>query len=217
MKARLGRFAIETAVGNIVDTDVDALVNASNTDLVLGKAGVAGAIVAAGGHAIQAQCDEISPIVLGEAVVTGSGNLRHRFVIHAAVLSLGLGGPTERTIEDATRNALRRANENRLKSVAMPALGTGAAGFSMDRAAKTMVRVLGEEGEKTRSVERVVLVLLTEQDRVYFDRALADRAIPEGRMSPAEGRMSPEGRGSSDESDGSSSEEGAAGSSSAEV
>ena len=62
--------------------------NAANSDLVLG-AGVAGAIRDKGGPSIQAECDAIGPIAVGDAAVTGAGELRARFVIHAAGMPPG--------------------------------------------------------------------------------------------------------------------------------
>jgi O-acetyl-ADP-ribose deacetylase (regulator of RNase III) len=80
--------------GDLVEQEVDAIVNAANNDLQLG-AGVAGAIRRAGGPTIQDECDAHGPVKVGGAAITGAGNLRARFVIHAA--SMSLGGRTTRT------------------------------------------------------------------------------------------------------------------------
>ncbi len=74
--------------GDITEEEVDAIVNAANSALVLG-AGVAGAIREKGGPEIQAECDAIGPIGVGDAVVTGAGRLRARFVIKDADKSYG--------------------------------------------------------------------------------------------------------------------------------
>ena len=80
--------------GDLVEQDVDAIVNAANNDLVLGG-GVAGAIRRRGGPAIQRDCDAHGPVNVGEAAVTGAGDLPARLVIHAA--SMALGGRTTAT------------------------------------------------------------------------------------------------------------------------
>ena len=67
-----GRIAI--CEGDLTEQAVDAIVNAANSALVLG-AGVAGAIRAKGGPSIQAECDAIGPIEVGDAAVTGAGDL----------------------------------------------------------------------------------------------------------------------------------------------
>src|ERR1700694_3259760 len=77
--------------GDLVDQDVDAIVNAANNDLILGG-GVAGAIRTRGGPAIQAECTAHGPVKVGEAAITGGGELRAHHVIHAA--SMALGGQT---------------------------------------------------------------------------------------------------------------------------
>ena len=69
---------IEIIKGDICDLDVDAIVNAANTDLKLGS-GVAGAIRNKGGSTIQLECDEHGPISLGEAAITGAGNRSNIF------------------------------------------------------------------------------------------------------------------------------------------
>jgi O-acetyl-ADP-ribose deacetylase (regulator of RNase III) len=74
--------------GNLVDQEVDAIVNAANNELVLGG-GVAGAIRSRGGAAIQRECDAHGPVRVGEAAVTGGGELPARHVIHAASMQLG--------------------------------------------------------------------------------------------------------------------------------
>jgi O-acetyl-ADP-ribose deacetylase (regulator of RNase III) len=128
---------IKVLRGDLTDQDADAIVNAANNDLKLGG-GVAGAIRRKGGPAIQAECDRIGPIPLGEAAITGGGNLRARWVIHAA--SMRLGEPTsEKNLRLATRNSLLRAKEKGLRSIAFPAVGTGIAGFPMGRCAEVML------------------------------------------------------------------------------
>src|ERR1700686_313947 len=113
--------------GDLTEMDVDAIVNAANNDLQLGG-GVAGAIRRKGGDAIQRECDAIGSIPIGGAAITGGGNLKACHVIHAA--SMQLGGPaTAQALRSATAHSLRIASENKLTSIAFPAVGTGIAGF----------------------------------------------------------------------------------------
>jgi O-acetyl-ADP-ribose deacetylase (regulator of RNase III) len=123
--------------GDITDCDFDAIVNAANNDLILG-AGVAGAIRKKGGPEIQIECDRIGTIPLGEAAVTTGGRLKSKFVIHAASMRLG-GRTSEEHLRSATRNSLRRAAERKLKTIGLPAIGTGIAGFPMKRCAQVML------------------------------------------------------------------------------
>jgi O-acetyl-ADP-ribose deacetylase (regulator of RNase III) len=156
--------------GDITDETTDAVVNAANTELILG-AGVAGAIRRKGGGAVQAECSKIGPIPLGEAAVTTGGNLSARYVIHAA--SMGLGGPltTESSLRDSVHNSLMRAVEKGLKSVAFPAIGTGVAGFPAEQCARIMLgeidRFLRQEASP---LEEVHIVLYDRPTLEVFQR-----------------------------------------------
>src|ERR1700686_5087532 len=121
------RSKVAIRQGDLTAAKVDAIVNAANNDLILGG-GVAGAIRARGGSSIQEECGRLGPIRIGEAAITGGGNLPARHVIHAASMALG-GLTAEPGLRESTRNSLLRARENRLESIAVPAIGTGIAGF----------------------------------------------------------------------------------------
>src|SRR5258708_26848896 len=126
--------------GDLVEQDVDAIVNAANNNLVLG-AGVAGAIRRRGGAAIQQECDAKGPIRVGEAAITGAGDLPARVVIHAASMSLG-GVTTSHALRSSIEQSLRLARENGVRSIAIPAVGTGIARFPMDECAIVMAGAL---------------------------------------------------------------------------
>lgn len=143
--------------GDLTDQAVDAIVNAANNDLTLGG-GVAGAIRRRGGMSIQAECDALGTIPLGEAAITGAGQLKARYVIHAASMRLG-GTTTEENLRLSTRNSLLRAKEKGLRSIAFPAVGTGIAGFPMQRCAEVMFEEAVEHLAGETSVEDVRFVL----------------------------------------------------------
>jgi O-acetyl-ADP-ribose deacetylase (regulator of RNase III) len=138
----IGDITVTVERGDITDQDVDGIVNAANNDLLLG-AGVAGAIARRGGPAVQAECDRIGPISVGDAAITGGGNLTARHVLHAA--SMHLGG---RTSPDALRSSMRRcfqlAAENALTSIAIPAVGTGVARLPLQECARVMADCVRE-------------------------------------------------------------------------
>src|SRR5215813_14547584 len=113
------RDLIELRKGDITrQPDVDAIVNAANTELWLGS-GVAGAIAAAAGPEIEEEAVGKGPIRLGEAVETNAGNLPNKYIIHAA--AMGYRPEDARVpkregslssaaiIEASTRNSLLRA------------------------------------------------------------------------------------------------------------
>jgi len=173
---------IEIRQGDITDQpDVDAIVNAANTDLMLG-AGVAGAIRRKGGNIIDEEGRKKAPIRLGEAAVTTAGSLPNKFVIHAAAMGYrpeddlvpkkpGTESSAE-IIRDATINSLRRAEELKLKSIAFPALATGVAGFPVDECAEVMITAARDYASKhpDSSIELVVFVLFTSADHAVFKK-----------------------------------------------
>ncbi|AFV75312.1 putative phosphatase, C-terminal domain of histone macro H2A1 like protein [Thermus oshimai JL-2] len=132
---------IRVAEGDITGFEGEAIVNAANNWLKLG-AGVAGAILRKGGPSIQEECDRIGPIRVGEAAVTGAGNLKARYVIHAAVL--GDEPASLDTVRRATRSALEKAVALGLKTVAFPLLGTGVGGLPVEAVARVMVEEIRE-------------------------------------------------------------------------
>ena len=90
--------------GDLTEMDTDAIVNAANNDLQLGG-GVAGAIRRKGGPEIQTECNEIGTIPVGGAAITSGGDLKARYVIHAASMELG-GRKQRRTRSEARRRIL---------------------------------------------------------------------------------------------------------------
>jgi O-acetyl-ADP-ribose deacetylase (regulator of RNase III) len=134
---------IRAARGDLTTYAGSAIVNAANNHLILG-AGVAGAIARRGGPAIQAECDRHGPIAVGEAAITGAGELSCRHVIHAA--AMGDEPVSERTIHDATVAALRLAARRGIPDVAFPILGSGVGGFPLRRAVEIMVSAIREAG-----------------------------------------------------------------------
>jgi len=162
---------IEIIQGDITNMDVDAIVNAANTDLKLGS-GVAGAIKKRGGPSIQRECDEHGPISIGEATITGAGDLRAEYVIHAAGMHLG-GAVNRASLIASTENSLIKASENKVKTLAFPAIGTGVGGFPAEECANIMIDiVLKYLSSDARSIEKVYFVLFDDYTCKIFQEVL---------------------------------------------
>jgi O-acetyl-ADP-ribose deacetylase (regulator of RNase III) len=154
--------------GDIAQQDAEAIVNAANNHLWMG-AGVAGAIKRAGGREIEEEAVAKGPIPIGEAVATGGGRLKARYVIHAAAMGRDLRTDADK-IRQATQNSLRRADELALKTIAFPALGTGVGGFSLEECARIMLDVVRRHSASGTSLERAVFVLYDEPAYQAFER-----------------------------------------------
>jgi O-acetyl-ADP-ribose deacetylase (regulator of RNase III) len=143
--------------GDITEMDVDAIVNAANNDLQLGG-GLAGVIRRKGGPSIQQECDAHGPVEVGEAAITSAGDLRARYVIHAASMSLGCRTTAE-ALRSSTRYCLRLAKEHNVRTIAFPAVGTGIAGFPLDDCADIMLNECVNHLQGDTTVETIYLVL----------------------------------------------------------
>lgn len=159
---------IRVAQGDITEFVGDAIVNAANNQLVLGS-GVAGAIRRKGGPSIQEECNRHGPIRVGEAALTGAGQLPVRYVIHAAVL--GDTPASLHTVRSAARAALRLASERGLRRVAFPLLGTGVGGLGVPEVIETLLDELADTPEDLE----VTLYGYTEADAKAIRQALARR------------------------------------------
>jgi O-acetyl-ADP-ribose deacetylase len=161
---------IEILQGDLTEMEVDAIVNAANNDLKLGG-GVAGAIRRKGGPAIQEECDRIGTIPLGGAAITTGGRLKTRHVIHAASMELG-GRTTPLTLRSSTAHALRIAAQNELKTIALPAVGTGIAAFPIKECAEIMLQEAKRHLEGKTSIQKIYFVLFDKQALDAFKSAL---------------------------------------------
>ncbi len=181
--------------GDITEMQTDAIVNAANAQLVLGG-GVAGAIRRKGGPAIQAECNKIGSTFVGGAVITTGGSLKARHVIHAVGPRLG-EGDEDAKLGNATLNALRVADENRLKSIAFPAISTGIFGFPLPRCAEIMLQTVLRYLQGRTGLERVVFCLYGSESYEVFAGQLTKEVgceshhpapdRPDRRQTPARG------------------------------
>jgi len=148
---------VEIAEGDIAAERTDAIVNAANNHFWMG-AGVAGALKAGGGSEIETEAMALGPVEPGQCVVTGAGRLHATYVIHAAVMGQDLRTSAE-LIEHSTRNALAAADERGVRSIALPAFGTGVGGFPIGECARLMLKGIRAAAPTLQSVRLVRLVL----------------------------------------------------------
>lgn len=169
---RIDNCEIKIIHGDIADIAVDAIVNAANNKLLMGG-GVAGSIKRVGGRSIEDEAVKKGPIEIGGAVATSAGTLKARYVIHAATMG-GDSRTDEIKIRNSCRNALRVADELKVKSIAFPALGCGVGGFPLKACAKIMAQeVMKHLRETETSLEEVVFCMREEEAYEIFDKNVA--------------------------------------------
>ncbi len=127
--------------GDLVHQPVEVIVNAWNRNVLpwwlLLPQGVAGAIKREAGTEPFREVGKHGPIPLGGAVLTGAGKLPYRGIIHVAGINL-LWRASERSITDSIHNAMALVDQHGFQSVAFPVLGSGAGGFTEERALELM-------------------------------------------------------------------------------
>ena len=169
-----GRLAV--VQGDITRLQVDAIVNAANASL-LGGGGVDGAIHRAAGPGLLEECRALGGARTGEAKITGGHRLPARHVIHAVgPVWHGGGAGEDEALGRCYRNALRIAAEAGLRSIAFPAISTGAYGFPLERATRIAVAEVRRALEAGSPVERVVLCCFSPRDREAYEAALGEAA-----------------------------------------
>lgn len=156
--------------GDITELETDAIVNAANSQLIMGG-GVAGAIRRKGGLKIQEECNRIGGTYVGGAVITTGGNLKAKYVIHAVGPRMGEGNEDEK-LKNATLNSLKLMDENNLKSIAFPAVSTGIFGYPIDRCAKIMIATAKNYLKGDTQIRSVIFCLYTQTDFEVFEREL---------------------------------------------
>ncbi len=171
MKVKVGSTTFSIVRGDITEAEVDAIVNAANSELLMGT-GVAGAMKRKGGTVIEEEAVRKGPIEPGEAVLTVAGNLPAAHVIHAAALGHDLKTNPER-VAAATRSTLALAERHKISSIAFPALGSGVGGVPPTQSAEAMVSTLVEHVRKgNTSLQKVVFVLYQDEAFKAFSDAL---------------------------------------------
>ncbi len=142
MQVRIAQCSVELIEGDITQQQVDAIVNAANSELA-GGSGVDGAIHRVGGPALMQETAEKYPngCPVGSAVVTSAGALNAKYVFHA-VGPVWKGGKSREPalLASAFRTCLKLAIENKCQSIAFPALSAGAYGYPMDLAASNSLK-----------------------------------------------------------------------------
>ena len=167
---------IQLLQGDITQLEVDAIVNSANNDFILGS-GVSGAIHRLGGPEIQEECHKLGTRPLGSVATTTAGKLKAKYIIHAAVNPLGLWADAK-SIRAAFRGVLRELRDKGIKSAAVPAIGTGAGAFSIDRCADILLEEVREFVKTDPPIETLIFVLFDEKNYKAFEERFV-RKFPE--------------------------------------
>ena len=165
---------IELVQGDITKQKVDAIVNAANTTL-LGGGGVDGAIHHAAGHKLLEECRRLGGCPTGDAKITQGYNLPAKFVIHTVGPVWGGGKHREdELLASCYRKSLGLAVQHGLKTIAFPAISTGAYGFPLERATRLAVREVKDFLAGHASIEKVAFVCFDQYTYRSYEKVLEE-------------------------------------------
>jgi O-acetyl-ADP-ribose deacetylase (regulator of RNase III) len=167
---KVGKSVIRLRHGDLTALPVDAFVFYAREDLELGS-GYGTAIQVRGGASIKKELEKIGRIKMGEAVITGAGNMNARHIIHAC-------GPKfqeadmEEKLRQCMKSSLRVAEEAGIKTLAYPPMGAGFYGVSLEMAAKVMLDCIKSFLERGSSLEEVIICVIDYRDYVPFKKKM---------------------------------------------
>ena len=173
MKVKINDCILEIVQGDITEQDTEAIVNAANEKLIPGG-GVDGAIHRKGGPSILEELRaKYTHCPTGQAVITGGGNLKAKYVIHAVgpIYKDGKHGEPE-LLASAYKNSLLKAVEYNISSISFPSLSTGAYGYPMEDAAKIALETVISFLKEHKKPKLVRFVLWGEESYKIFEKTL---------------------------------------------
>ena len=177
---------LELIQGNVIESEVDAIVNAANAELTKGS-GLDAAIRDAGGEEINRACEEIiqneGVCPPGKVVITTGGNLHAEYVIHAVgpIWQDGNSGEPEQ-LANCYKNSLQLAVNNGIQSIAFPAISTGNYRYPIEKAADvalTTVKAFVEQAQQNHKMvpKRIQFVLFDEEAYKCYVNAFSELGL----------------------------------------
>jgi len=165
--SNFGGKEIEISLGSITRVKADAIASSDDNYLTMGG-GVSRAIRRAGGYSIRREARNYTPAKLGSAVITSAGRLRAKYVIHAVVIDFDEEiWPDADIVQMATASCLSEADHLECRTIAMPALGTGAGRLDVESVVYAMIDTIFEQLESKRNLQKVTIVLYRQD--ILFD------------------------------------------------
>ncbi len=165
---------ISVIEGDITRQAVDAIVNCANSSLLSGS-GVDGAIHRAAGPDLYEECRKLQGCATGEAKLTAGHRLPAKWIIHTVgpIWKDGKRGEEEK-LAQCYRSCLELVEKHEFRTVAFPAISTGAYGFPFDLAARIAVTEVRRFLQTNSRVEKIILICWNKRAADYYVQALAE-------------------------------------------
>jgi O-acetyl-ADP-ribose deacetylase (regulator of RNase III) len=178
-KINVGKSTLEIVQGDITLQDTEAIGNAANSALA-GGGGVDGAIHRVGGPSLMAELKtKYKGCPTGSAVITGGGNLKAKYVIHAVGPRYS-GSPRDAALLGAAyRKSLELCSEHNVSSVAFPSISTGIYGYPVEDASRIALSTVIDYLEKRQDIKVIRFVLFDSKTYQTYVVALKELVMPE--------------------------------------
>jgi O-acetyl-ADP-ribose deacetylase (regulator of RNase III) len=164
--------------GNIIKLAVDVIVNAANSSL-LGGGGVDGAIHRAAGTQLLEECRKLNSCKTGQAKITLGYKLPAKYVIHTVGPVYRDGAHDEgELLATCYSNSLQLAVEKGAKSVAFPAISTGAYRYPLWEASRVAVGTARNFAANSNSLNEIIFCCFSESDLEVYEEILSEGETP---------------------------------------
>ena len=178
MKTTIHQSTLEVVQGDITQQEIEAIGNAANAALA-GGGGVDGAIHRAGGPAIMAELKaKYKGCPTGSAVITGGGNLKARYVIHAVGPRYSGSPKDAELLSGAYRKSLELCTQNKISSIAFPSISTGIYGYPVEEASQVAIKTVKGYLKDHPEIKLVRFVLFDSNTYRVYEQTLKKLTKP---------------------------------------
>jgi len=178
-KVSIGRSTLEVDQGDITLQNTEAIGNAANSALA-GGGGVDGAIHRAGGPSIMAELKvKYKGCPTGSAVITGGGNLKAKYVIHAVGPRYSGSPKDPELLSSAYWKSLELCTQHKISSIAFPSISTGVYGYPVEEASRIALKTVIDYLKDHSEIKLVRFVLFDSKTYETYVAALKQLILPE--------------------------------------
>jgi O-acetyl-ADP-ribose deacetylase (regulator of RNase III) len=178
MKTTVHQSTLEIVLGDITLHDTEAIGNAANSALA-GGGGVDGAIHRAGGPSIMSELKtKYTGCPTGSAVMTGGGNLKAKYVIHAVGPRYSGSPKDPELLSGAYRTSLELCTQNKISSIAFPSISTGIYGYPVEEASRIALKTVMDYLKNHPEIKLVRFVLFDSNTFDVYKESLKEMTTP---------------------------------------
>ncbi|MBT8392998.1 MAG: O-acetyl-ADP-ribose deacetylase [Ignavibacteriaceae bacterium] len=168
LQTNINNSIIKIIIDDLTNLETEAIVFYAQSDLKLGS-GFGNAIAIRGGASIQDELNTFNPISVTEAVITGAGDLKAGYIVHAV-------GPrfqepkSDKKLAKTMHSVLKLADEKGIKRIAFPPMGTGFYGIPLDTSAQIMLNAISDYLSNKNNFSEVLICTMDNREYSAFEK-----------------------------------------------